>query len=88
MELSMKIENARWADASRSVVVADINGARSWIPADPGNMHFAHLLAQGEGAIADPEGQDEPARPTLDDLAAENEVEPSSSARRTRKMSA
>lgn len=86
----MQITNAQWTDATRTMVRAEIDGAVSFIPADAtGNAHFAHLLALGEGVIAEPaEEEATPPRPTLDDLTAENEAEPQPPAKRPRKMSA
>lgn len=50
----MQITNAQWTDETRTTVRARIDGAVSFIPADPtGNAHFAHLVATG-AAIADP----------------------------------
>lgn len=60
----MQITNAQWTDATRTMVRAEINGAVSFIPADPtGNAHFAHLLALGEGAIAEPAEEEAAAQP-------------------------
>jgi len=80
----MQITNAQWTDASRTMVRAEIDGALSFIPADPtGNAHFAHLVATGAviaDAVADEIASvdlevpsEEPAEPTVE---AEAEARP------------
>jgi hypothetical protein len=83
----MQIINAQWTNATRTMVRAEINGALSFIPADPtGNAHFAHLLAMGEGVIADPEPA-APSDPEPDadaELAPEGEAVATASRKRTK----
>lgn len=48
----MQIENARYADAEKLGIVADVDGVETAIPVCSDNLHYAFIVAQGI-AIAD-----------------------------------
>lgn len=51
----MQITNARYVDASRSMILAEVNGQETCIPVDPRNRHYQDLIRLGV-TVAEPEG--------------------------------
>ncbi|MFA5956140.1 hypothetical protein [Hyphomicrobium sp.] len=48
------ITDAKWTDASKTIINANVDGRNIFIPADPANRHYAAILAQAV-VIADPD---------------------------------